>query len=164
VESNNVKKPELQLCFQTSDRPKPPPLPNPLPTGALNGPNRTSEPSAAELAREITAEVARLAKREFEAAKTDLRANFSAETIVVSGLSITALATLCTVNLFLVTVVFGLATVFPTSGAALIVSGMTLVITGFIAWLAWSKQMRKLFERTRRALKAELQWAKERLS
>jgi hypothetical protein len=52
----------------------------------------------------------------------------------------------------------------PGWGAGLLVSSITLAATASIAWLAWSKRVRKLMARTQRTLKDDLQWTKERVA
>ncbi len=153
--------------------PPPPARPAASATGATSavpdatredGPPRTARDlSTVELVREITAEVTLLARKEIELARTELKANLKAEVMVVGGLSIAALAALCTINLLLVTAVLGLAMVLPGWGAGLIVSGITLVTTGIIAGLSWHKRVRKPLERTQRTLKDDVQWTKQRL-
>lgn len=119
--------------------------------------------STVELVRQITAEVTLLVKKEIELAKTEVKANLKAEAVMLGGLSIAALAGLCTVNLLLVTATFALALLLPAWGAGLIVSGILMLATAVIALLFWNKRVRNPLERTRRTLKDDLRWTRERL-
>ena len=83
---------------------------------------------------------------------------------MVTGLGVGALAALTTVNLLLVTAVFALASVAPGSVAGLIVSGFTLLVAATAGILGWSKRVRSPLERTRRMLKEDVQWTKERIA
>ncbi len=82
---------------------------------------------------------------------------------MVGGLSLAAVAGLCTLNLLLVTVIFALSLVLPGWAAGLIVSGSTLVVAAAIALIAWSRRVRSPMARTKRTLREDVQWTKERL-
>jgi len=120
--------------------------------------------STVELVKQITAEVTLLASKQIELAKTELKEDLKTEAIAIGGLFVAALAGICTINLLLVTAVFALATTMPGWTAGLLVSGITLAATASIAWLAWSKRVRKPMARTKRTLKDGVQWTKERLA
>jgi len=87
-----------------------------------------------------------LIKDEIALAKAELRSDLKAELGMVKGLAVSALIALCVLNLLLVAVVLALAHVMPGWGAA----------------LAWRKRVVTPLERTRRTLRNDMQWVKER--
>ena len=119
--------------------------------------------STVELVKEITAEVGHLAQKHIELAKTELKADLKAEATTGAGLGLAALMVLTTVNLLLVTIVLALARTMPGWAAGLLVSGFTLVLAGIVALVAWNRRVRAPLERTRRTLKEDVQFTKERL-
>lgn len=119
--------------------------------------------STVELVKQITSEVAHLVQKQIELAKTELKADLKAEATMVGGLGLAALGTLTTVNLLLVTAVLAFAQAMPGWQAGLIVSGSTLVLTGVVAWAAWSKRVRSPMARTQRTLREDVEWTKGRL-
>jgi hypothetical protein len=126
-------------------------------------PQSLEDLSTVQLVKDITSEVAHLTRKQFELARTELRAELKAEAITVGGLGIAALAGLATVNLLLVTAVFALAQSMSGWLAGLMVSALTLVIGGIVAVLAWNRRVRSPLARTRRTLTEDIQWSKERL-
>ena len=127
------------------------------------GPLPVEQLSTVDLIKHITTEVGHLVGKQIELAKMEVKADLKREAVMVGGLSVAAIAGLCTLNLLLVTVVLALATVLPGWLAGLIVSGGTLLATGGIAWLAWSNRVASPLARTQRTLKEDVQWTKERL-
>lgn len=132
-------------------------------TDARHKPPSPSNLSTVELVRQITSDMRLLVQKEIELGKAELKADLKAEAITVGGLSLAAIVGLCTLNMLLVTVVLALALVLPGWGAGLIVSGATLLIAGAISVLAWRKRVRSPLARTRRTLKEDVQWTRERL-
>jgi uncharacterized membrane protein YqjE len=120
--------------------------------------------STGALIKEITSEVSLLAKRQVELAKIELRADLKHEVGMVTGLGVGAVAALMTVNLLLVTAVFALALVIPGWTAGLIVSAFTLVVALAAGVIGWNKRVRSPLTRTRRTIKEDVQWTKERLA
>jgi len=164
VESDNQRKHELRIPpVPIGPKNQVPPLPAMATSEVVATPKESvQELSTVELVKEITAEVGRLASREIELAKTELKADLKTEAIAVGGLAIAALAGICTINLLLLTAVLALATTMPAWAAGPVISGFTLFATVSIAWLAWSKRVRKPMERTQRTLKDDVQWTKNR--
>jgi uncharacterized membrane protein YqjE len=120
--------------------------------------------STRALIKEITSEVSLLAKQQIELAKVELRADLKHEVGMVTGLGVSAIAALMTLNLLLVTAVFALASIIPGWAAGLIVSAFTLVVAGMAAVIGWNKRVRSPLARTRQTLKEDVQWTKERLA
>ncbi|MEO5767511.1 MAG: phage holin family protein [Polyangia bacterium] len=119
--------------------------------------------STIELVKEITAEVGLLAQKQIELAKTELKADLRAEAATVGGLGVAALAALAAVNLLLVTLVLALAQTMRPWLAGLLVSAFMLVVAGIVALVSWNKRVRSPLERTRRTVKEDVQFTKERM-
>lgn len=119
--------------------------------------------STMELVKEITGEVGRLAQKQIELAKVELKADLKAEATTIGGLGVAALAALGTLNMLLVTLVLVLAQWMPAWAAGLIVSGFTLLVAGVVALISWNKRVKSPMARTRRAVKEDVQFTKERL-
>lgn len=140
---------------------RPPRREPPLPGG-----RSARDLSTVALIKEITTEVANLAKKQIELATTELKADLRAEATVLGGLGVAALAAVTTLNLLLVTVVLALARVMPGMRgwlAGLLVSAFMLLVTVSVGWFAWNKRVRSPMARTRRTVKEDLEWSKERL-
>jgi hypothetical protein len=120
--------------------------------------------STGELIKEITHQVGLLATKQIDLAKTELRADIKSEVAMASGLGVGALVGLAAVNMLLVTVILALARTMPAWAAGLIVSGFLLGVAAIAALVGWSKRVRTPMERTRRTLKEDVQWTKERLA
>jgi uncharacterized membrane protein YqjE len=128
------------------------------------GEQTTEGLSTPALIKEIGRQVTLLAKTELELAKTELRANLTAEVKAAAGLGIAGIAAIVATNLLLVTGVLALAQVMPAWAAGLIVSGVVLVVAAVAAAVGWSKRVRRPLEQTRRELKEDMQWTKERVA
>jgi uncharacterized membrane protein YqjE len=120
--------------------------------------------STVALLGELATQVSALAKKEIELAKVELREDLRQEVAAVSRLGIAGLAGFLTVNLLLVTGVLVLARSMPVWGAGLLASGLTLLLAVFMGVSGWKKITRAPLERTRRTLKDDAQWTKERLA
>jgi uncharacterized membrane protein YqjE len=120
--------------------------------------------STPELLSELASQAAALAKKEIELAKVELREDLRQEVTAASRLGIAALAGFLTVNLLLVTAVLALARTMPAWGAGLLASGLTLLLAAAMGMSGWKHIMRAPLERTRRTLKEDARWTKERLA
>jgi uncharacterized membrane protein YqjE len=130
--------------------------------GGQNGEHRRL--ATGTLMREIASGVERLAKKQVELAKTELRADLKKEARVAGGLGVAALAALITVNLLLVTAALALALVMPAWGAGLVVSGFTLLVAAVVGLVSWSSRLRDPMSRTRRTLKDDVTRVREQLA
>jgi hypothetical protein len=124
---------------------------------------RAKELSTLDLVKEITAEVGHLAEKQIALAKAEIRADLKAEATMVGGLGVAALAGLATLNLLLVTGVLALAQLMPAWAAGLVVSGVMALVAAIVGLVAWNRRVRNPLQRSRRALKEDVQWAKERV-
>jgi Putative Actinobacterial Holin-X, holin superfamily III len=113
---------------------------------------------------EITAKASLLVKKEIELAKAEIRADLRSELAMGKALAIAFVTALTGVNLLLVAGVLALATLMPGWMAALIVGGSLLVIGAVVGWIGWSRRVTAPLAVTRRTLKEDMQWAKERVA
>jgi uncharacterized membrane protein len=120
--------------------------------------------STAELVKAITGEVGALARKQIELAKAELRADVRTEAFAVGGLGVSALAVLATINMLLVTAALALARVMPGWAAGLIVAGVTLLFAAVTGLLSWRHRISKPLAHTRKSLKEDVRWTKERIA
>lgn len=120
--------------------------------------------STADLIGQVTGKATLLAKKEIELAKAELRADIKREIAMASGLGIAGVCALITVTLLCVAAVFALATVMPGWGAAFVVAGVVLAIGTVAGLVGWGKRVRNPLEKTRKSLKEDVRWAKERIA
>jgi uncharacterized membrane protein YqjE len=79
-------------------------------------------------------------------------------------LAVAAVLALLGINLLLVAVVFALARVMPAWLAALGFGVLLLVVGGAIGLVAWRGRVSAPLAATRKHVKEDLEWAKERLT
>jgi len=96
--------------------------------------------------------------------KTIALKDIKAEVGMAKGLGIGALCALCTVNLMLVAAVLALGNVVAEWAAALIVAAAVLAVGTIAGVVGWGKRVKNPLESTRRSLKEDALWAKERLA
>ena len=119
--------------------------------------------STRELIGEILGKASLLIKKEAELAKTEIKADLKSGLAMVKGFAIALVCALMGLNTLLVALVFGLAIWIPGWLAALIVAGVMLALGAIIGYIAWTRRVMPL-RVTRRTLKEDVQWAKERLA
>lgn len=117
-----------------------------------------------DLIKQIASEVRLLAKTQIDLAKVELRADLKRELAMITGLGVAVVAALIAVNLLLVTAVLALSLIVPGWVAGLIVSGFVLLVAVTAGVIGWSKRVRTPLERTRRELKEDVHWTKERMA
>jgi hypothetical protein len=105
-----------------------------------------------------------LAKKEIELARSELRKDLHAEVAMAKGLGIAGVCALCTLNMFLVAAAFALAHVVADWAAALIVAAGVLAVGTIAGTVGWKKRVTSPMESTRRSLKEDARWARERLA
>jgi len=120
--------------------------------------------STGELIKAASKEAVTLLKSEINLAKAEFKEDLAETTDAAKGLSIAAVCALGVLNLLLVAAVFGLATVMPGWGAALVVAGAVALFGGIAAAFGWRhvKHVKHPLERTLRTLKEDARWMKER--
>ena len=120
--------------------------------------------STRELIVEITEKVTLLARKEVELAKTEIKADLEAELSTAKGLGVAALGVVLGLNMLLVALVLALATYMPAWLAALLLGGALVLIGGIVGYVSWTRRVTKPLAVTRKTLKEDVQWAKERLA
>ena len=105
-----------------------------------------------------------LAKKEIELAKTELKADLKRETAMAKGLGVAGLCAIFTVNMMLVACALALGNVMPEWAAALVVAGAVLLVGTVAGLVGWKKRVTSPLEATRRTVKEDVTWAKERLA
>jgi putative superfamily III holin-X len=105
-----------------------------------------------------------LAKKEIELAKSELRKDLKAEVAMAKGLGVAGVCALCTLNMLLVSGAFALAHVLADWAAALIVAALVLTVGSIAGFIGWKKRVTSPLESTRRSLKEDARWARERLA
>ena len=118
----------------------------------------------ATVSRKVIESATQLAKKEIELAKSELRADVRKEVAMAKGLGVAGLCALWTVSLMLVACALALGTVIAEWAAALIVAGVVLAVGTVAGLLGWGKRVKTPLEATRRTLKEDALWAKERLA
>jgi hypothetical protein len=116
------------------------------------------------LVRRLVTQVETLAKKEFELAKTEVRADLHKEATAAGGLGIAAVVGIIAVALLLVTVILALSLVMRGWAAGLIVSGATLAVAVVLALVSWGRRVRDPLARTRQSMKENVKWTRERLA
>jgi hypothetical protein len=163
--------PEVSSSNRGRVAPPPPPLPHesrvpprgrevtppPLP----RGPEGLSTPALVE---KILKDASELAKAQVDLARVELRADVKAEVAAAKELSVGALAAFVGVNLLLVTAILALAIVLPGWAAGLIVSGVVIVVAAVAAGMGWGKRVRVPMRRSRREVKEDVRWTKEKVA
>ena len=117
-----------------------------------------------ELIGQVIGSATQLAKKEIELAKAELRADLKAEVATVKGLGVAGLCAIWAVGMMLVACALALGMVMPEWAAALIVAGAVLAVGTVAGLIGWSKRVKTPLEATRRSLKEDVLWAKERLA
>jgi hypothetical protein len=129
---------------------------------ATNG--RPRAMSTRELIAEILNKAATLAKKEVELARAELKADLLSQVTVAKSLALAAVLTLLALNMLLVALVAAVGAYMPLWLAALLIAGILLLIAGILGWLAWKHRLTNALAVTRRRLKEDVKWAKERLT
>ena len=145
------------------------PLPSPrnmqrLPEQPLAVPVSVEGMTNRELVSHVIDSATLLAKKEIQLAKSELKRDLKAEVAMVKGLGIGALCALCTVNMLLVAAALALGNVMAEWAAALLVAAAVLAVGTISGLVGWGKRVKSPLESTRRSLKEDALWAKERLA
>jgi uncharacterized membrane protein YqjE len=120
------------------------------------------ERSTTELLQELKTDVLAISKAQIELAKAELKETVEREVRLVAGLGVGGVCALIFVNLLLVALIFGLANYLPGWLAALIVAAAVAAIGCAAIAFGWSRRVRRPFQRTRRSLKEDARWVRER--
>jgi hypothetical protein len=120
--------------------------------------------SLRELITGITTKVALLAKKEVELAKMEAKADLESELSMVKGLAVAVVVALLGLNALLVALILKLATFMEGWLAAVLVGGGLLMIGVVVGYVSWGRRVTDPLAITRKTLKEDAQWAKERLA
>ncbi|HEY5451744.1 MAG TPA: phage holin family protein [Polyangia bacterium] len=125
---------------------------------------RVTRLSTVQLVREIAVQASLLVKKQVQMAKTELKADARTEAKVAGGLGIAAVGVIITVTLLLVTGALALALVMPAWGAGLIVTGVVAAAVAIVAGLSWKRRVRTPLATSRRELKQDVRFTRERFA
>src|SRR6266852_5013211 len=97
-------------------------------------------------------------------AKAELKADLKSEVAMAKGLTVAGLCAIWTVAMMLVATAMALGTAIPEWAAALIVAAAVLLVGTVAGLVGWGKRVKEPLETTRRTIKEDVQWAKERVA
>lgn len=119
-----------------------------------------------DLVGELARKASQLARKEVELAKEELRADVRAEIRMASGLGVAGVCAIVALTILLVTIAFALMESGTMAGwlAALIVAAVVLAIGTVAGLWGWAKRVQQPLTETRRSMKENLRWAKDRIA
>ena len=135
--------------------------PTPVTTAPADNPRALS---TVALMRRIVGLSSVLIHKEVELARAELDEDFHAALGMVKLFGAAALLALLALNLLLVAAVLALAAWLPAWVAALALGGLLLVVAAVLGAVGWSRRVQAPLDLTRKTVKEDLQWAKERLA
>ena len=125
--------------------------------------NRLRHLPTPALVSSIGREIHHLVSQEVELAKTELRADLERELAMVKFMAVAVVAALCGLSLLFVAAAMALGTTIPEWGAALVVGGILIAAAVVLGLVGWKRKVRPL-ETTRKTLKEDWEWAKNRVA
>jgi uncharacterized membrane protein YqjE len=119
-----------------------------------------------DLVTRLAQRASELARCEIALAKAEVKQDLRSEIRMASGLGIAGVCAIWTVALLLVAIVFALAESGTMAGwlAALVVAGVVLAIGTVAGLVGWAKRVKTPLDATRRSLKEDVRWARERIA
>jgi len=127
-------------------------------------PVRPSDMPTGELIELVVAKVSKLARKEVELAKAEIKSDLKAEAALAKGIGIAGLCALVTVNLLAVALALFLARWMPAWGAAVVVAAFVMAIGTIAGWIGWKRRVQHPLSETRRTLEEDVKWAKEQIT
>jgi predicted phage tail protein len=124
----------------------------------------TQSLSTRQLLTRLLETVSLLVTKEVELAQAEIRANIEAELSMVALLIAAGVVAVFAVNMLLVSAVFALTVWIPGWLAALALAGVLLAVGAVLALVGWQRRVSTPMAVTRKIVKEEVQWAKERLA
>ena len=125
---------------------------------------RVTRLSTFGLMREIASQAGLLVKKQVELARMEIKADARTEAKVAGGLGLAAVGALIAVTLLFVTAALALALVLPGWAAGLIVTGIVAAAAGIVAAVSWRRRVRQPLAHSRRELRQDVRFAKERFA
>jgi predicted phage tail protein len=120
--------------------------------------------STRQLLTRLIETVSLLVTKEVELARAEIRADVKAELSMVALLIAAGVVAVFAVNMLLVSAVFALTVWMPGWLAALAIAGLLLAIGAVLALVGWQQRVSAPLAVTRKTVKEDVQWAKERLA
>jgi len=117
-----------------------------------------------DLLRQVARTGTQLVEKDIELARAELKADVRALLRMAVRIAAAALLALLAINLLLVAVVLALALVMPGWLAALAVAVLLLAVGAGFGWAAWRGRSGTPLAATRKKVKEDVEWAKERLT
>jgi hypothetical protein len=117
-----------------------------------------------ELIAEIAGTASLLARKEVELAKTEINADLRSQLAMAKSLGVAAPAALLGLNLLLVAGVLALAPFIAPWLGALAIGGLLLLGGAVLGYVGWIRRVSTPMALTRKTLREDVQWAKERLA
>jgi Putative Actinobacterial Holin-X, holin superfamily III len=124
----------------------------------------TQSLSTRQLLTQLLETVSLLVSKEVELARAEIKADVKAELDMVKLLVAASVVAMFGVNMLLVAAVFALAAWVPAGLAALGVAVLLLLIGAVLALVGWNRRVSTPLAVTRKTVKEDVQWAKERLA
>ena len=124
----------------------------------------TQSLSTRQLLTQLIETVSLLVRKEVELARAEIRADLHAELSMVTLLVAGGVVAVFGVNMLLVAAVFALTVWMPGWLAALAAAALLLVIGGVVGLVGWQRRVSVPLAVTRKVVKEDVQWAKERLA
>lgn len=124
----------------------------------------TQSLSMRQLLTQLLETVSLLVTKEVELARAELKADAKAELDMVKLLVAGGVVAMFGVNMLLVAAVFALTAWMPGWLAALCFAVLLLLIGAVLALVGWKRRVSAPLAVTRKTVKEDVQWAKERLS
>ena len=124
----------------------------------------TQSLSTRQLLTRLLETVSLLVTKEVELARAELKADLKAEVSTVTLLVAAGVVAVFAVNMLLVAAVFALTVWMPGWLAALGVAVLLLAVGALVALVGWNQRVSAPLAVTRKTVKEDVQWAKERLA
>jgi hypothetical protein len=120
--------------------------------------------STVELVSRLVKAGSLLIAKEVELARAEIKADLQAELGMLKLLIAAAVAAVLGINLLLVSAVLALTRWMPGWMAALALGGVILAIAVGLGLIGWARRVSSPLALTRKTVKEDMQWAKERLA
>ena len=129
--------------------------------------DRAADPSALStptLIGEILREGKRLVEKEVALARQEIKADIRSELAMVRWLGVAVGAAVGAVVLLLVAAAFALTSLMAGWIASLAIAGALFLVAAVAGLIGWKKRVRSPLASTRKTLKEDVEWAKNRVA